>query len=93
MPFSVAELEGVAGLEDGGDGAAAVVHGEGHGALHHLEDEVVPAALDSQQEAGDIPRLDLHCDVEVQADPVLLERVDEAALRTWKRSINSYLYA
>ena len=82
MPVSVAKLEGGVGLEEGGDGAAAVVHCEGHGAVDHLKDEVVPAALNGEQQSGDIPRLDLHGDVEVQADTEPFVCVQEAAVRT-----------
>ena len=36
MPVAVAKLEAGVRLEDGGDGAAAVVDGERHGAVYHL---------------------------------------------------------
>ena len=45
MPVSVAELELRARLEDGGDGAATVVHGEGHRAVLHLQQDVVSATF------------------------------------------------
>ncbi len=80
VPFSVAELEGgLWRLEHGRDGPPAVVHREGQGAVEHLQDEVVPAALDGQQDAGDVPGLDLHGHVEVQPDPELPLREDGAA--------------
>ena len=45
VPVSVAELELRARLEDGGDGAAAVVHGEGHRAVLHLQQDVVSSTF------------------------------------------------
>lgn len=82
VPLSVAELELVAGPKCGRDGATAVVHRKGHGALDHLHDEVVFAALDSHDKTRNVSRLDLHRDVEVKADVVLPESMDVAALRT-----------
>lgn len=82
MPLSITELECVARLEDGRDGAAPVIHCESHGPLDHLQDQIISPALDSQQQTRDVSRLDLHRNVKVQADAVLFERMDEPALGT-----------
>ena len=82
MPVSVAELKRRLRLEDGSDGAAAIVHGEGHGSVDHLEDQVVFAALDGQQNSGNVPRLDLHGDVEIEANSIASGGQQKASFRT-----------
>ena len=82
MPLSVAELELVVRLEDRTDGTTAVVDNELDCAVHHLEDGRVSASSDSQQQAGDIPWLDHHADVEVDSDPEPSKGLDSASFWT-----------
>ena len=55
VPLAVAKPELVVGLEDGHDGSPAVVHGERHGAVHHLEDHEILPALDGENDASGVP--------------------------------------
>ena len=79
VPLSVAELELRRRLENGRDGSASVIDREGHSAVDHLEDQIVPTTLNGQQETGDVSRFDLHSDVEIEADSVFAEGVNEAS--------------
>jgi len=49
VPFAVTELEGRGRLEDGGDGAAAVVDREGDCPINHLQDQVIASTLREEQ--------------------------------------------
>ena len=82
MPLAVTELELVVGSEGGHDGAATIVHLELDGAVHHVEEQVVTAALDSGQDASQVPGLDHHCDVKVQTNHESSLSPDSATARS-----------
>ena len=60
MPLAVAEHKLVVGSEGGHNRAVTIVNFELNGAIDHVEEELVPAALEGGQVASQVPRLDHH---------------------------------
>ena len=95
MPLAVAELKLVVGSEGGHNRAVTIVNFELNGAVDHVEEEVVPAALDGGQVAGQIPWLDHHVMVmlksRLQTDHELSLGPDSASFRS-KEEAGLYLF-
>ena len=91
MPLAVAEHKLVVGSEGGHNRAVTIVNFELNGAVDHVEEEVVPAALDGGQVASQVPRLDHHGDVKVQTDHELSLGPDSASFRS-KEEAGLYLF-
>ena len=91
MPLAIAELKLVVGSEGGNNRTATIVNLKLNGAVDHVEEEVVTAALDCGQDAGQVPRLDHHCDVKVQTDHEPSLSPDSAALGS-KEEARLYLF-
>ena len=91
MPLAVAKLKLVVGSEGGHNRTATVVNLELNGAVDHVEEEVVPPALDGSQDPGQVPWLDHHGDVKVQTDHEPSLGPDSASFRS-KEEAGLYLF-
>ena len=87
MPLAVAEHKLVVGSEGGHNRAVTIVNF----AVDHVEEELVPAALDGGQVASQVPWLDHHGDVKVQTDHELSLGPDSASFRS-KEEAGLYLF-
>ena len=86
MPLPIAHVVLVLWRELGDNGAASIVDAEDEGAVDHLKDQEVAAAVNGHEDARRRPRLDLHADIDVQTDAERFLGLDVTASKREERA-------
>lgn len=72
MPLPIAEIVRLIRLERSSDGSFSVFNSQPYDTVQHLQHQIVTFALHGEYQAGDIPRLNIHLDVDLQSDLKLI---------------------